>query len=764
MREPKPTDLSKHGVLLIVLSAAVAGALIAPAATGGRIVDGVVSAGLVALVAWLGGVAPPPLVAAAAGVFVVVGLDRPVAAALAAVALVAIAVLSFRRRTDRRIATAAAGLVALAALLLPPVGFFGGSALLAGAVLLVVMVAGLRTRTRAVRRRVVFGAVFTAEAAVIFAGLAAGPLVRSRHQLADATAEVRTALSLLDDGQVRDATAMFERAGALLDEVDDRLAAPWSRLGLLVPVVAQHQRAALELNDAAGELVEVATEALALVDPERATLAGGRFDVDAIDAMAPPLAKVVLAAERLDGRLDDVTSPWLVDPARVRLDELSDELAENLPRLRTLSRATDAVAVLLGSDEPQRYFVAFVTPSEARPGGGHLGNYAELTLDAGRLALDRIGRTEELLDRSSDPAARIITGPPEYLARYSVFGAGGDGAPAKPEWWQLVNISPDFPSVGQVVAELYPQTGGPRVNGVISIDPFGLAAVLRLTGPVTVGEPAVQLSADNVVAFLSRDQYLLLDEIRNEERAELLGEAARAAFDALLTAQGIDPVELLRSLGEAVATGHLRLWSGDAFVQSVFTEIGAAGAFERTAPSDALAVNQMNSGGNKLDAFLERKISYTASVGDDGGLTAYARVELTNTAPAEGLPDYVIGNVLDDPTGTNRTFTIVYTPHQLVSMKVDGEAVTPLPPATGQELGWNYVEWEVLVPAGGTVVLEYELAGSVPTDVPYSLEWVQQPMARPDQVRLVATADGGETVLVDVDQALDRSRTFRSPE
>ena len=36
--------------------------------------------------------------------------------------------------------------------------------------------------------------------------------------------------------------------------------------------------------------------------------------------------------------------------------------------------------------------------------------------------------------------------------------------------------------------------------------------------------------------------------------------------------------------------------------------------------------------------------------------------QFDNTAPATGYPDYVIGNIIGLPTGTNRTLLSVYSP------------------------------------------------------------------------------------------------------
>ena len=48
-----------------------------------------------------------------------------------------------------------------------------------------------------------------------------------------------------------------------------------------------------------------------------------------------------------------------------------------------------------------------------------------------------------------------------------------------PATWQQVNVSPNFPVTAQVIQQLYPQSGGDDVDGVIAIDPFGLASISK---------------------------------------------------------------------------------------------------------------------------------------------------------------------------------------------------------------------------------------------------------------------------------------------
>ena len=54
-------------------------------------------------------------------------------------------------------------------------------------------------------------------------------------------------------------------------------------------------------------------------------------------------------------------------------------------------------------------------------------------------------------------------------------------------------------------------------------------------------------------------------------------------------------------------------------------------------------------GANKLDAFLERRIHYDATVAESGAVDATMPVELVNSVPETGLSEYQTGDERPDP-------------------------------------------------------------------------------------------------------------------
>jgi hypothetical protein len=141
--------------------------------------------------------------------------------------------------------------------------------------------------------------------------------------------------------------------------------------------------------------------------------------------------------------------------------------------------------------------------------------------------------------------------------------------------------------------------------------------------------------------------------------------------------------------------------------------------------ADGWALTVSNMAGNKIDSFLQRSARYDSST-ESGETTATLRVELTNTAPADGFPAYVTGNRIGAPVGTSRLYVSFYSPLALTGVTLDGDA-TGL--AVGREEGWSVYSRIVDIPPEATVTFELQLAGTVAN--PDELVTWEQPMASP---------------------------------
>ncbi|HEX8802678.1 MAG TPA: DUF4012 domain-containing protein, partial [Acidimicrobiales bacterium] len=501
----------------------------------------------------------------------------------------------------------------------------------------------------------------------------------------------------------------------------------------LLPVVGPNIQAVDGLAREAGNVAEVTSLAAATADVDQLRFVNGRLDPQAVADMERPLADTVDALEQLEDSIDTAHSPWLVAPIGDRFALLSDQLDDAVPDAETALTAVRLGPDLLGADQPRHYLVLFVTPVEARGRTGFPGNFAELVLDDGKLSMPRFGRISELEQGGTPPDQRTLTDPPDYVARYDRFDPAGT--------WRNITMSPDFPSVAVAAEQLYPQSGGGPIDGVLAVDPVGLAGLLRYTGPVDVAGFG-QLTAENAAQFLLLDQYTRFTDV--SQRIDVLEQVARTTFERLTLADLPGPRAVSEQLDPLVDGGHIQFTPVDTQQFLVIDQLGLAGRLGDI-DGDALAVTTSNAAGSKIDLFLERELRYAVRWDPASGQVAGTiTATLHNTAPASGLPDYVIGNVIGLPIGTNRSYLSIYTPFDVGAARIDGQ---PLSVESAVERDRNVYSTFVTIPPGGTVTVELDVTGRVEGD--YALDLAQQPLVHAEQAAVSIEVAGDGEVAAD---------------
>jgi hypothetical protein len=314
--------------------------------------------------------------------------------------------------------------------------------------------------------------------------------------------------------------------------------------------------------------------------------------------------------------------------------------------------------------------------------------------------------------------------------------------------------------VADVLFSLAPQAGVGEVDGIMAVDPEGLAALLSLTGPVTVPQWPTEINADNVVDVTLRDAYNVLGEdAQSPERIDFLGSVAEEAVDRATSGSLGAPAEIARALGDAAHEGHITLAFRRPGEQVLAEQLNVADHL-RPITSDAVAVTTSNAGGNKIDYYLQRTIDYQVNLepddrADAARATATLSVGLANTAPAVGLPQVVIGP-FDDRfvAGQNRSYVSMYTPLEFVGAKLN-DAETPVSP--GRELDRNVISLFDDIPAETVDTLTADLDGVVDLhDGWYTVELRHQPTLNPDRARVTVEVPKGWVI----DRAPGMDRPF----
>ena len=250
----------------------------------------------------------------------------------------------------------------------------------------------------------------------------------AREDLAAGVRYAEAAVSALESGDFDRARADFAAAAVVLERAHADLDSPLAAAASVVPVLAQHREAAVGMSEAGFTGAADVAAAIDEIDLEELRVVGGRIDVAAIAALRMPFTRVHDALDRLGSAVDEARSPWLVNRARIELDDFELSVAEHLPSLENAIAATELAPDMLGSERQQTYLVLFTTPSEARGLGGFVGNYAELTRRRRPALPERVRARPRTLDRPVAAAGVALDGPAGFLDRYAPFGFVDDGS------------------------------------------------------------------------------------------------------------------------------------------------------------------------------------------------------------------------------------------------------------------------------------------------------------------------------------------------
>lgn len=393
-----------------------------------------------------------------------------------------------------------------------------------------------------------------------------------------------------------------------------------------------------------------------------------------------------------------------------------------------------------GGDGARRYLIAVANTAEMRGTGGMILNYGVLEGRNGVIDLTSFGRIDELA--LSGPVDDEVV-PDDYVARWEGF------EPLRR--WRQANLAGDFEVIAPALEEMYTAAARLPVNGVIQVDPEGLAAILEGVGPVTVPEVGV-VTADDVVDLTLNEAYFRFPDV--EQRSDVLGDVAEAAFTRLVEGEFPSLRPLATAVSEAVGARHIVVHATAASTQIAVDAFCAAGDLPPLEDQDAVLLTVQNLSGNKLDYYLDTHLRLTGDTPSGAIGSATAEITLTNDAPVGATqPASIFGpgpGATPQPAGVLRSVVTLYVPLG-TSLEDVGGADLVEDAVSGTEAGRPFVSFIVDTPAGESRSVTLDLALAPRGEEPAPLVFVPSPRVRPTTVRVDLEGTGyglsGDVVL-----------------
>ena len=367
-------------------------------------------------------------------------------------------------------------------------------------------------------------------------------------------------------------------------------------------------------------------------------------------------AKDPLVTARLS--LEEATAKLaLVNIGDIPEDKQSKFLTvrETLPILTDILRGFEKndtlIEELLGGNGPRTYLFLLQNNHELRATGGFIGSYALIDVNQGvirRFFVDGIFNPDGQLKEN------IV--PPKPIQKIS---AG----------WSLhdSNWSPDFPTAAEKAIFFYEKTGGPTVDGVITLTPTVMQKLLAVIGPIELPQYGVTVDADNFIPVIQEQVEVKYDKELNEPK-KILVDLSRELISRVFALQDR---ATSRRIAEALMAGlnekHVLMYMRHEPTQYLIDEVGWSGRVLPTG-KDYLSVIHSNINGYKTDGVIDETIRHRAEIATDGSIIDTVTITRThrggdtpydwwNRVNADYLRVYVPkGSELLSTSGTTREF------------------------------------------------------------------------------------------------------------
>jgi hypothetical protein len=255
-----------------------------------------------------------------------------------------------------------------------------------------------------------------------------------------------------------------------------------------------------------------------------------------------------------------------------------------------------ALAMDIRGQGEVNYIVIFQNTLELRPTGGFIGNFAELTLENGKIKDYNIYNTNVF-----DYGKPGIEAPEPYKRMLGI------------QEMQLrdANWAPNFPTTAQQIVDLYQLEGGTKdIAGVIAVNASVLPEIIKITGPVSIDSMEEELNSENILLALQYElNFGFLEKgISRDARKEPIKDLA-FELDNKISKSSIFTLYLLgEMLLQQADQKQIILWSKDSNIQAKIAKLGWDGSINIDTQIDYLKVVDANLGALKTDYYMKRAI------------------------------------------------------------------------------------------------------------------------------------------------------------
>ena len=274
----------------------------------------------------------------------------------------------------------------------------------------------------------------------------------------------------------------------------------------------------------------------------------------------------------------------------------------------------------LGMEGKRTYLLLFLNNTELRPGGGFIGSYGVVSVEKGKPQIIKIEGTESLDNASAEKGLEPYPPLTKYLG-------------IKKLQLRDSNWSPDFSVNAKLAIQLYRDEGGVSaadLEGVIAVTPTLFEEILKITGPVKVGD--IEFTSDNFTEKLEYEvEYGYKYRGKDfSERKDLLSELSTALMPKILASGLTHWKDYLKLVPKMLSEKQIMLYSIYEDERQYLADQRWDGKLYET-DGDYLMWTDANLGALKTDVAIQRSLSYSVGVSSTGKYVATSVMKYNHT-------------------------------------------------------------------------------------------------------------------------------------
>ena len=430
--------------------------------------------------------------------------------------------------------------------------------------------------------------------------------------------DFQNSLSAFDSAKVN-----FSNTKSLIEGFGMGISGTIGNLPINTPIsTAKNLAEAGENISLAGKDISVLFEKISKLDKED-------FLINSIFDFQADINSISLNLKNSKENLNKIDLNYIPEEFREKIKLAKESMPTVANNFENLSEDWKAIAEILGKNHPQKYLLLLQNNSEARATGGFIGSYGILDIENGEiknLFIDGVFNPDGQFEE------KII--PPMPIQKISAAWSMHDA-----NWFA------DFPTSAKKIALFYEKTGGPTVDGVISMTPDAVEKILRLTGPIEMPGYGVTISAENFLAQTQLQVEELYDKQENKPK-KILADLAPKIIESLIDLESLDSRQkvekylgFINVMEESLGEKQMIFYHRNSEIENMIIKRGWGGQVLNSA-GDYLSVVNSNINGFKTDKVIDEQIALDTEIFSDGSIVNTVKITREHTGGNESCDWY----------------------------------------------------------------------------------------------------------------------------